>query len=110
LEFVEIGTLVEKGLDIAKEIVHIIHAFLILSVNEFAYGGFVADAADVRVPSFLFFEAVNAEEAVAVEYEFACLFEAGLAFISVLCILVHSVNIYLSNLLILVGIESGSNI
>jgi hypothetical protein len=52
-------------------------------------GRFGANGTDVGIPCTLFTEAFHAEEAVAVEYEFACLFEAGLAFVAVLCVLVH---------------------
>jgi len=89
LEFVDVDTFVEKGVDVAEEVVQFVHAALVASVDEFAVGGFGADGADVGVPGSLFGEAVHAEEAVAVEDEFASLLEAGLAFVAMLGILVH---------------------
>ena len=60
MEFVEVGALVEEGLNVAEEVVDVVHAFLVAGVDELADGGFVADAAGVGVPGFLFFEAVDA--------------------------------------------------
>jgi hypothetical protein len=98
LELVEICAFVEERLHIAEEIVDVIHTFLVARVDELADGRFVADAAGRRVPVFLFFEAVDTEETIAVEYELAYLFEAGLTFVSVLYVLVHDdrVNIVLN--------------
>lgn len=89
LELVEIGALIEQRLDISKEVVDVIHAFLVSGVDELADGGFEADAAAFGVLVFFLFEAVEAEEAVAIEDELADLFEAGLAFVPMLYVLVH---------------------
>ena len=92
LKFVNVDTLIEQRVDIAEEIVEFVHAVLISGVYEFSMSRFGADSADVGVSCALLAEALHAEEAVAVEYEFACLLEAGLAFVTVLRVLVHVEN------------------
>ena len=89
LELVEIGALIEQRLDVSEQVVDVIHAFLVSGIDELADGGFEADAAAFGVLVFFLFEAFKAEETVAIEDELADLFEAGLAFVSVLYVLVH---------------------
>lgn len=64
---------------------------MVAGVDEFSVGGFGADSAVGGVACAVFVEAVHAEEAVAVEYEFASLFETGLAFVAVLRVAVHNI-------------------
>ena len=62
---------------------------MISSIDELSRSWFAADDACVRTLSPLLIKAVRAEKAIAIEDELADIFEAVLAFVPMLCLLIH---------------------